>query len=352
MRKQFLFYILILGVTLTHAMDSPTPSKKKNIKSRFLRIIHIKDKKTTSKREPVNPFFDYNILGCITQEILTLSTANLKEYRTNIRELSRTNSILHNYYTSEKIGQNIIRTMAIHHNESDLYMAGLFGYQQIRTKIFDLMYKCKDENTNFTQEDLQDAWYLNSTYSAIEGPNKKLRTLLLTAIIENMDAKKTRDLIAAGADCNNNRCINPIVFLTGQNIDINNYKLLSETAQKKYFAIISLLLEKKMDPDARHQATLPTLLHRAVCNGDQVFARLLLQHGANPYKLSINLYNCPSKSFKFIQNHCRKYSIDSLYTKNNNEKKPWKLNAFLLETGEPKGWLKTMYDETKSTAGL
>lgn len=358
MLKKIFFSILFISAVSIHGMDQDDKSAHKKRKKRIpsiLRLIHIHNKSKKikdlkpSQNEPVNPLFDHNILGYITHKIITLNSHDLTECRTNIRQLSRTNSILYKYYTSEKIGQYIIKSMTLYNDHSERYLAEWFGYKKIKDKISDLIYKSEHLNENFTDNDLQDRWYLNITYRKSIASNEKF-TLLLTAIA-NMDAKKTSILLGAGADCNDNRCINPIIMLTGQSIIFYNYKMLCEKTQKKYFAIINLLLEKKMNPDARYQPTDPTLLHRAACNGDKVFAHLLLKNGANPYKLYIDFhysYNCSLESLKAFENHSKKYSIDTLYTKTDNHTKPWKYNAFLLEASEPKGWLKIMYDEMQT----
>jgi len=356
--------ILLISALSAQGMDpanTSSPKKRKNFISRAFQSIRIsnKTKKKSSKiknlkllqSEAINPLFDNNILGLITEKIC-LSDWKLRELRTNIRQFSRVNRFLYKYYTNEKIAQNIIRLTAIHTNHSDLYIAGLLGYQKIRVKIYDLLYKSKCINENFTDEDLQDKWYLNITYTV--GENTEEKFTLLLATIANMDAAKTTILLEAGADYNNNRCVNPIRYLTGQHLTRNNYFTLYRGMQEKYFIIINKLLEKKVDPDARLNAMFPTLLHRAAFNGDKVFAHLLLVHGANPHKLYLDFYyrykgrilTGPLElPVKLLGEYSKKYPCDTLYTKTDNDTKPWKYNAFLLEESKPKGWLKTMYHE-------
>jgi len=346
MQKQILLIVCVCFGISINGMDSPDGSpqqkkaKKKNIVSRALQSIkpsHKKEKKT----EP-HPLMVPDILGSITQKIFIKNNWHLSKTRTDIRHFASVNKASYNYYTSETVGKNIVRLMAIRHNLSDVQMANWFGYPKISEKILHLVSVTTNDKKHFTPNDLQDKWYLDATHCIGQEGDKMQLTLLLTAIFTS-SLEKTKSLIAAGINCNSNRSINPIALMAGQSVEYDSYTT-RQNAKENYFSIIRLLLEKGVDPDSRTLITLPTLLHKAAYNGDEVFARFLLEKGANPYKLYLNFdtHNCHPKTLATLKRSVKGFPIDLLYTETDNNTEPWNHNAFTLAEDD---WLKIMYDE-------
>ena len=102
------------------------------------------------------------ILCNVTHKICVSNDRNIKK---NIRALSTTDKKLYEHYKKETTQQNIVRHVALHRDISDSMMALYLGYPIIKYKI-DRLFAKRDltkRNLGFTQEDLRDRWYLDST---------------------------------------------------------------------------------------------------------------------------------------------------------------------------------------------
>jgi hypothetical protein len=278
-------------------------------------------------------FHNPQILAHITEQLCITHQWEPKSTRKDMRALSITDKFLRTYYSREKTGKKIIRSMALYHNTSDVVLAHYFGYKKIAKKIdalFDIINQ--PHGAHFSTDQFKNTWYLNATQSS--GHIHKQQNLLLAAI-EDLKLKKVKALIDAGIDCNSTRCTDPIALMA----DLN-YHSLNKYNKKSFYAIVRLLLDNNIHPDSRNFVTNLTLLHQAVLHNNPHLARTLLKKGANPYALYINelLSPLPGTTIR------TKFSIhDTLI--HYDSKNPSHVNAFCMENSKPKGLLAALIED-------
>lgn len=296
-------------------------------------------------------FCNDNILSLITSCICTLEEP-LPILAQTIQNFSLVNTRLYHYYKDAAIRKNLVRNIAVRLAESDLRVAQQLNYkeivQQIKT-IFSLA-----ERGKLTSGSLKDPWYVDATVPG----TKESPTILITPIcvtITMLQPKATQMLVKAKCNLGSDRYPNPLAILGGSAI---SYNVLPENAKKNNFTILKSLLKAKIDPDSRFAISCLTFLQYAARNSDKSMASLLLKSGANPYKLYFNgdhpcvhgscLGKCNQSLCTYIRTSLQTLPITTCYKKKTNQDTPWKYNAFHLEEGEPKGWLKKMYKNLAS----
>jgi hypothetical protein len=262
------------------------------------------------------------ILLSITEQLCITNNWNTHKIKFDTHSLVLTNKALHAYYAAENTSKEIIRKIGLHTNRDDLTIAKLLCRTIIADKIENLFGKPPKYALNFCHNDLNDRWYLNTT-STFPGVEPEQQTLLLRAI-EFIDISKVMMLLnAKKMDLQSNRCENPL------RLSLRRYFCANEQQEKTdLFSIVTLLLEKKFDPDViitMKQREITPLMQTAL-TGDQKLARLLMEYGANPYETII-------------------VHQDEKDSKNNVL-----INCFQLEQSVTfpfitKGWLKTMHHE-------
>jgi hypothetical protein len=367
MKHAQLILLIFSIATALQSMDKPKDKKpkKRNIISHALDLVQ-KDK---SKKNLASPeivigepitqlLFNNDALTLITN-YLCRNTKRTKNACKAIIRLSRVCRSLYHYYSREDLIKHIINRIAIAHHKSDLYVADYLN-RSIHTKMCKLMWKI-NQGECFTEDDLQDPWYLNVTFSQRLIQKKTYRTpaddiayctLLLQAVF-CCDIANTAILLNANAPCLHPRCPSPIALLAIPN---SHYELTTERIKK--IAILELLFKANVHPDSRFALTFPTLLHQAAEKRDKEFALFLLKNGANPHTLYFNdnygnrfdpdTGEVTQRSVPALQEFkatAQTLPLNTLYLEADNSTEPWKQNAFHMEQGQPKGWLKTIHDE-------
>ena len=287
-------------------MDSQKQKKSTRL---HLTLHHLK--KPFYKKSKKSLLENRNILKYITYHLCS-NIENTSTISKIFTSLQRVNKFLYRYYTDAIIQEQITRIIATH---------------QKRCLISHLIQIAEDKNAAFTKHDLHDKRSLNTTFSRKEQTN-----MLLHITVANLDYEKTKALLDAGANPKHAKC--PSLIVTLCNIQPDFLLHLQNIRQEEdYYMIIKLLLDAGLDPDDRNNLICPTLLHQAVHWNYKNCARLLLSYEANPF----NLYIYPqsqSVADKFLN-----ISIE------NEDPDKIKHNAFTLESGEPKDWLKSMYED-------
>jgi hypothetical protein len=105
---------------------------------------------------------DHDTLFNITHQICNVHNWDKEKINRNIQRFARTNKTLYEYYSREKTQQSIIRQVALQNNMSDSSTVYYFHYKALSNKIDRLFDKATRKET-FTENDLKDTWYLNST---------------------------------------------------------------------------------------------------------------------------------------------------------------------------------------------
>lgn len=244
------------------------------------------------------------------------------------KNLALTNRFFCSYYMDEKNQQRIIEFLNnspqypsdMRYNDS-FYAARFLQFHKIYKKIGDIHQTANNRELSFTEEDLKEenAWYLNSIKGFPCGDP------LWMHIIETKSVEKAKLLIEKSY------------------IKIPTYifeKIMDRIKKNGYcqdlFDIFEILLQR-ISPDQRNRSSSDSELMMAARNGQKEIARLLLEKGANPYLLKCYCYS-----------QC--YAVNSTYDHINRIPGDKCLyNAFLLEKGEPKGWLMQMYKEIQQS---
>ena len=228
------------------------------------------------------------------------------------------------YYNDEPLARDFIKKIALHHNTHDQFAARDLGNKKIYDKITPLFGIALGSNKRqFTEDDLKDPWYLNSTGWCTCHDNK--HATLLRAAIKNHNTKQVEILLNAGIDIYHKNT-NPIQFMVQ-----NFYGNLDKEKRAKFRKIARLLIRKGIDPDSRFFARSPTLLHAAAAYNDRKFATFLMKKGANPYKLWVN------------KDIGASISSDELLTEY-DDRIPHFHNAFSINT-QARDWLERIYSE-------
>lgn len=252
-------------------------------------------------------------LSCLNEQIGIVHKWDLKKSKSCLRNLASTNRAFHTYYFQIKTRQKLVKLFAIHNKISDCDCAKNFGFTTISKKIESLFGTSPKYTVCFQQHHLQNPWYINATNSF---PLVQEPQTLLHRTIEFLDFNRFKMLLAAKINLHNAQCENIL------RLALRRYCCASEPKDAYLlFNMIILLLDCKCDPDVKiptHMKQETTALACASSKGDQKLARLLLEHGANPYETVI---------------------IEDML-----------VNCFGLEQEKPKGWLSAMYKDTQNNS--
>ncbi len=184
-----------------------------------------------------------------------------------------------------------------------------------------------------TEQDLSEnnAWYLNSSSLDYIKEKKSLWDWAL----ETGDVEKCNVLITKPYIQLPFAPLSKIIRLMNKFVD-------DPKTHNEFVEIFTIILKNTIFPDERRTCSENTALMWAVCYNKQEIARLLLKHNANPFLVCY--FSSGNKS------STTQYSIYDKYNHMNTISHDPKLkNAFLLETGEPKGWLMKMYNEIQES---
>ena len=249
--------------------------------------------------------------------------------RIDFHALSLVNKFLHTYYTDEQTQQNIIDSVFINHIKmtNHEFIARSLGCNKIARTIQYFTTKICDSQKLLGKQDLKNTsryWYLNISIEH--------RYPLLNAAIASGNVQKVTIMTNSPflkIQCNAipgapTQC--PLRYIA---------ELRTNRCHKNEYLDIALLLLKKITPDHRVHVSQRTPLMCAVMAKDKEMTRLLLDHGANPYLITAPMNN--EKKQYTINSYIQRVAPDP--------ENPDIRNAFMLEQGEPKGWLKAMYDE-------
>lgn len=228
-----------------------------------------------------------DILSCIT---IKLCSENSYKIKNNIKNLTLTNKFFCNYYASEKIKQNIIRTCALFNNSNDYDIANVLGYYKIKEKIEYFVTIAKNSSLNFEEEDLKETWYLNVTTYIKQRALPCNQSLLYIALDHAYDTnicnlEKVKSIIHSSLSLN-------FFYGEGQNIlsriSFFRYYIMQHISPESsllqdLLEIARDVLDKGMLPDGHTKRSQHTPLMLAAMNKDISFVRLLLEYDANPY---------------------------------------------------------------------
>lgn len=245
--------------------------------------------------------------------------------------LSLVNKTFCDYYTNENIQQRIIDNFGNQRDLSTLTIAKNLCFPKIGKKIIDLHKKASNKDMEFSEADLAEsnAWYLNSIID--ENMAFSHYFCLLTSAIWNTEVKKAETIINNPAfSCKTLplQC----VIRTRQNTE-DDQKLTN------LFNIFKILLTR-VSPDHRYSARGYTALMLAAQTNEKEIARLLLEHGANPFLLWITSSSGKNYSHYDMYDHMKRIPNHSGLH-----------NAFTLERRNPQGWLMDMYNEIQKKKG-
>lgn len=271
-----------------------------------------------------------NILPHVTEKLCAAHDMKPSNFKKEIGTLSQTNKALCIYY--ENNIKNIVRMVARGHCICDQWAAEYLGQKTILNKIEYLFSIASDKNKSFSPEDLQDNWYLTATKSSWQ--RSLLRTAIEAAQITNvtMLTELISDINADSNTCSLWSTAKSLLKSKGS--EFNNLNLL----------IAQLLLHKKANPDDRPTITSHTPLMICIWENHKEFARLLLEHEANPYLLLFNEHYYKHRDFYTIKQAAKQYPIDTILP-TFNEKKPWLQNAFNCGNEESQKWFRAMVDD-------
>lgn len=198
----------------------------------------------------------------------------------DIRALSETNKLLHNYYAQEEVQQSIISLCEAHTPLSYQTIAYRLGCRTIDKKL-DRFLAIAYGKDSFTEDDKKETWYLNMvTYYG---------SLLYKTIEE--------DNLAAAEFIINNASLLSFCYDLREDIlreiavkrHLYFYYNHGKSKPDQLLEIAKLLLAKGIDPDGRQYEELPTPLINAVYYKDKDFAYQLLLNGANSDETGIDI---------------------------------------------------------------
>jgi Ankyrin repeat len=258
-----------------------------------------------------------DIIWCITENICISHNYQPIDICNDIRALSDTNKLFHDYYAKEKVAQNIIRLCSYHLGSNDKEVANELGCRSVAQKIGYFTKVARDKTKKLTESDLKDTWYLNMRTNYQYKIIKIISEMSLLSVAIEHDNIETANLIIDHVEKLNfhyDKDENILRSIIRKYHDIVEYgQYYKYHLLNPLITITERLLEKGIDPNGREGDDAFTPLMMAAYNNTQEIACLLLEYGANPDAIEL----CNNK----------------LYT------------AFELETGTPKGWLRTMVNE-------
>lgn len=287
MNKKILFFLSLITNILTHGME-------------------------TSNNESLLNLYNPTILSAVTTQLCLIHRYKPQCIRKDIKSLSTTNTILHEYYHQEKNQQKIIRLCSRNLCSNDEKIAKKLRCDRIAKKIDYLLTITLDKQKQFTAQDLTDPWYLNCTIDSIN------RSLLYMAI-DRLNLEKAQLIIQHSKELDFRYGTNQSLLLCITWHRRNKKLFISENEndnqQKVLISIAQSLLQKKIDPN--RGATRSAPLPEAAFYNDKQLAQLLLEYNADPNKT-------------YYDHFALQYR-----------------NAFSVEKGEPKGWLTTMFNNIR-----
>src|SRR5579863_544640 len=262
MKKRILFLLLITINTVIYGTQTPNSS-----------ILAEK------------ALYTPDIISHITEHLCYGPDYQLKHVKDNIWRFSLTNKFFRNYFTQEKVQQNIIKLCSQYFNTNDSTTALHLRCRTIDKKINGLHWVACDKKQQFTELDLKDQWYLNATVP--DSHYNRANLSLLCIAIENMNFKAAHKIIEHAQKLNfhYNRRENELHLIAHMRHSLQRpiNGLLNTNKCKKLLTIAECLLQKNMLPDGRENDEEMTPLMQAISRKDEDLVRLLLQYGANPY---------------------------------------------------------------------
>ena len=262
MKKRILFLLLITINTVIYGTQTPNSS-----------ILAEK------------ALYTPDIISHITEHLCYGPNYALKHVKNNIWSFSLTNTFFRNYFTQEKVQQNIIKLCSQCFNTNDSNTAYHLGCRTIDKKIDRFVDIALDKNKQFTELDLEDQWYLNTTALCMRNGAD---VSLLYITIQRRNFKAAHKIIEHAQKLNfhynqpkNNLhlIVNMRHMLQSSIIDFPKNKIRYD----ELLTIAERLLQKNMLPDGRENNEEMTPLIHAILNEDEDLVRLLLKYGANPY---------------------------------------------------------------------
>ena len=266
---------------------------------------------------PIAIVFNDDTLWHVTTYICMKHNYDPIDIRNDIRALSDTNKFFHDYYAKEKVAQDIIRLCSHHLGSTDKAVADWLRCRSVEKKIGYFTKVARDKTKKLTESDLKDTWYLNMRTNYQYKIIKIISEMSLLSVAIEHDNIETANLIIDHVEKLNfhyDKDENILRSIIRKYHDIVEYgQYYKYHLLNPLITITERLLEKGIDPNGREGDDAFTPLMMAAYNNTQEIACLLLEYGANPDAIEL----CNNK----------------LYT------------AFELETGTPKGWLRTMVNE-------
>jgi hypothetical protein len=247
-----------------------------------------------------------DLIPKITEYLCVKHTYDPFTLKKDIRALSDTNKFLHDYYAQEKVKQNIIRNCSQYRKSSDKDISLNLNCRAIEQKIDYYIDIVRDTEKQFTEQDLKEPWYLNLTTAhkinlVFALSHTKPQSLLYVAIDTNNE-EKALQIINHGKELNLNNDHKNILLrivelrdqlLNGNYTTVVIFNFRQEPdhgARQKLFLIAQQLLQKNILVNECKKDYPHTALMSAVANEDKQLARLLLEHGADPYTMHYNFY--------------------------------------------------------------
>src|SRR5260221_1370159 len=242
-------------------------------------------------------FFNEDLLPLITRSLCashkfrTHYNKNKEGIRADIKTLSCTNHLLHNYYAQEKNQQSIIELCSTHNGLHYKTNADYLSLHTICKKIDRFSNIAYGQDT-FTEDDKKEACYLNMPPQYCSENNQLLFIMIsrndiagINFIIDNVPNIHIYN-------SNKSSLLNAIItqryYLYMQNKHYNT-PLVQST---KLLAVAQRLLQNKtIDPDEREDEMYTTPLMISVDKKDKEFTYLLLTFNADPCKTCINIHN-------------------------------------------------------------
>ena len=257
--------------------------------------------------------FNPVLWSCITNQLCTIHDYNPDQIKKDIRALSDTHKFFHDYYAQEAIAQNVIRRCSHYLESNDDHLAKRLNCRAIEKKIDYFTTIAISKEKQFTQADLQEAWYLTIRTGCAN------RSLLFRTI-DHLNVEKAQLIIKHSPKLEFRYGINQnlLLCIAKKRLEIRHHFFHKKTSgtRHKLLTIAKQLLEKKIDPNGGGNSITP--LMNAASNADKGLAQLLLEHGADP---SIQFYNIFTEKF---------------------------YNSLDLEQGQPQGWLADIIDDIEN----
>jgi hypothetical protein len=303
MNKQIIFSLLLIATT-NHGM-------KRNSNALVPTLSKISGEIILCHSDIIPQITDFL---CIHRNYITHNITTKKcDIKTDIAILSCTNKFLRDYYANETSQQKIIRLCSLNNGSNYKIIADNLNFKKTWEKIVRFTNIALDEDKSFSENDLKESWYLNSTTTIFDNRLKTLARSLLQVALTYSKTKKVIQILdhVIELDFYYNDNENLLLYIACKRAKIitkPHYGMLIDfsTKNEKYddlLAIAQRLLKKGMLPDGRESNTEHTPLMLAVTNKDKPLVRLLLEYGADPYTTGYNIFtNQEVDAFNFQEN--------------------------------------------------